>query len=66
MPGERLIGSYIVRVVVKDGRRLLDVYDVAERKSCRFQDFAELPARLAALESSAPGIPSEGTPRSEE
>ena len=61
MSGERLLGSFIVRVAVRGGKRLIDVYDVASGSTTRLTDYRDLHAHLAACEETfAPDGPAQG------
>jgi len=61
MSGERLLGSFIVRVAVRGGKRRIDVYDVASGDTTSLSSYLELHTHLAARERAlAPDDPTQG------
>lgn len=72
MPGDRLLGSYVIRVSAIDGARSIALHSILTGESRRFDDFASLasflervstmPGRDAGEERPLGGIGGSGTP----
>jgi hypothetical protein len=59
---DRLMGSYVVRVVVRDGVRWIVLHDFATAETARFADFAALAEHLERSTRRGDGAPARPDP----